>query len=128
MPNLIIPEHKPNPCSSLGHPQEAQQVLSKCVPESAGVSWVAAATQNPLDSPRSTWQPTRQLTALFPSPAATKSLVPQRWQSDPWDEAHLRSNPEMAGYISHHGAGPIHHPHRATAELVYCSVDRGQSQ
>lgn len=59
MPNLIIPEHKPNPCSSLGHPQEAQQVLSKRMPGSIGVSWVTAATQNPLESPRTTSQPTR---------------------------------------------------------------------
>lgn len=67
MPHLIVPEHKPNPRSTLGHPREAQQVLSKRTPGSTGGSWVAAATQSPPEPPRSTSQPAGP--GQHPSPA-----------------------------------------------------------
>lgn len=52
MPNLITPEHKPNPHSSRGHPQGAQHV-----PGPAAGFMGGSSHQNPLESQGQDCQP-----------------------------------------------------------------------
>lgn len=77
MPNLTTPKHKPSPCSSLGHPQEADQVLSK----HARVSWgLTGGSSHPepigLTQKHLTAQEAR--TALPPSTATARGPAPRK--------------------------------------------------